>query len=110
MAKSRNPARNHLHGVPALSFYRASLSPSGRKENELDMLVTSPAPDSTLAPDLLRGASEIAGFMFGEATLRRRVYHLAETSRLPVFKLGAVLCARRSVLMAWIAAQEKRGW
>jgi hypothetical protein len=63
-----------------------------------------------LAPDLLRGADQIADFMFGESTHRRRVYHLAESSRLPVFRLGSVLCARRSVLMAWIAAQEKRGW
>jgi hypothetical protein len=63
-----------------------------------------------LAPDLLRGAEEIAGFLFGDRAHRRKVYHLAETSRLPVFRLGAVLCARRSILMAWIAAQEKRGW
>lgn len=63
-----------------------------------------------LASDLLRGAEEIAHFVFGDASHRRKVYHLAETSRLPVFRLGSLLCARRSVLMAWIAAQEKRGW
>jgi hypothetical protein len=61
-----------------------------------------------LASDLLRGAEEIADFMFGNKAQRRKVYHLAETSRLPVFKLGSVLCARRSVLMAWIADQEQR--
>jgi hypothetical protein len=33
---------------------------------------------------------------------------LAECTRLPVFRLGAVLCARRSVLLGWIAAQENR--
>ena len=27
---------------------------------------------------------------------RRKVYHLAETSRLPIFRLGSVLCARRT--------------
>ena len=42
--------------------------------------------------------------------LRRKVYYLAETSRLPVFRIGSKLCARRSVLIAWIASQEKRGW
>jgi hypothetical protein len=63
-----------------------------------------------LANDLLRGADEIADFLFGEPGQRRKVYHLAETSRLPVFRLGTRLCARRSVLMAWIASQEKRGW
>jgi hypothetical protein len=76
----------------------------------MEMLSTEGQQVETLAPDLLRGAGQIAGFMFGEPAHRRKVYHLAETSRLPVFKLGAVLCARRSVLMAWIASQEKRGW
>jgi hypothetical protein len=27
-----------------------------------------------------------------------------------VFRLGSKLCARPSVLMAWIASQEGRGW
>ena len=61
-----------------------------------------------LANDLLRGADEIAGYLFGDKAQRRKIYHLAETSRLPVFRLGSVLCARRSVLMAWISNQEQR--
>lgn len=67
-----------------------------------------PTPDQSLAPDLLRGADEIAAFLFGSRKYRRRVYHLAETSRLPVFRLGTLLCARRSVLFDWIAVQEQR--
>jgi hypothetical protein len=70
----------------------------------------SPTEKENLADDLLRGADQIAHFLFGDAGQRRKVYHLAETSRLPVFRLGSKLCARRSVLMAWIALQEKRGW
>jgi hypothetical protein len=50
------------------------------------------------AEDLLRGADEIAEFIFGARGGRRKIYYLAETSHLPVFRLGAVLCARRSVL------------
>lgn len=61
-----------------------------------------------IADDLLRGAEAISQFLFGDKILRRKVYHLAETSRLPVFRLGSVLCARRSVLIAWIAEQEQR--
>lgn len=61
-----------------------------------------------LADDLLRGADEIAKFIFGSRGSRRKIYYLAETSHLPVFRLGAVLCARRSVLMKWIAGQESR--
>jgi hypothetical protein len=68
------------------------------------------AEDHKLANDLLRGADQIADVLFGQPGQRRKVYHLAETSRLPVFRLGSKLCARRSVLMAWIASQEKRGW
>jgi hypothetical protein len=61
-----------------------------------------------LADDLLRGADAIAEYIFGAGASRRRVYYLAEASYLPVFRLGSVLCARRSVLMRWIAGQESR--
>jgi hypothetical protein len=71
---------------------------------------TKNATQESLADDLLRGADEIAGYLYGDSTQRRKVFHLAETSRLPVFRLGSKLCARRSVLIEWIAAQEKRGW
>jgi hypothetical protein len=70
------------------------------------------APDPTsheLAADLLRGADEIAEFIFGARGSRRKVYYLAECTKLPVFRLGSVLCARRSVLLKWIAGQENRG-
>lgn len=69
-----------------------------------------PLPPDKLADDLLRGAEAIAEFLYGDAGQRRKVYHLAETSRLPIFRLGSVLCARRSVLLKWIAEQEQRGW
>jgi hypothetical protein len=63
-----------------------------------------------LADDLLHGADEIAEFIFGKKQKngRRKVYYLAETSRLPVFRIGSVLCARRSVLLQWISGQECR--
>ncbi|KJV41504.1 hypothetical protein [Brevundimonas sp. KM4] len=61
----------------------------------------------SLADDVLRGAGQIAAFLFGEATARRRVYDLADSGRLPIFRLGTTICARRSTLMAWIAAQER---
>ena len=61
-----------------------------------------------LAPDLLRGADQIAEYIFGDRACRRKVYYLAETSHLPVFRLGALLCARRSVLIRWISGQEDK--
>jgi hypothetical protein len=74
-------------------------------------LKSNTAPDAApneLADDLLRGADEIAEFIFGTRGGRRKIYYLAETSHLPVFRLGSVLCARRSVLLSWIAGQEDR--
>lgn len=62
--------------------------------------------DAELSQDLLRGADEIALFLFGAGDARRKVYHLVATSRLPHFKLGSMICARRSVLLRWIEAQE----
>ena len=60
------------------------------------------------ANDLLCGADEIARFLFGPSGSRRKVYYLAACTRIPVFRLGTKLCARRSVLLSWIATQESR--
>jgi hypothetical protein len=60
------------------------------------------------ADDLLRGAEEIAEFLFGDRKQRRKVYHLVATSNLPVFKLGSMICARKSVLLKWVESQESR--
>jgi len=64
--------------------------------------------DPEFARDLLRGAEEIAQFLYGDRELRRKVYHLVATSNLPVFKLGSMICARKSVLLKWVAEQESR--
>jgi hypothetical protein len=58
--------------------------------------------------DLLRGADAIAEFLFGDAKQRRKIYHLTETSNVPHFKLGSMICARKSVLLKWIEEQEGR--
>jgi hypothetical protein len=54
--------------------------------------------------DLLTGAEAIATFM---GVKPRRIYHLAETQRLPVFRIGSTLCARRSTLRRWIEDMER---
>jgi hypothetical protein len=64
--------------------------------------------DPEFAKDMLHGADEIAGFLYGSREMRRKVYHLAATSNLPVFKLGSVICARKSVLLKWVTEQEAR--
>ena len=65
-------------------------------------------PDLELANDLLRGADEIAEFIFGSRRFRRKIYHLAASSKLPLCKIGSVICGRKSVLLKFIKDQEER--
>lgn len=60
------------------------------------------------APDLLRGAGEIAEFIYGRDTPanRRRIYNLGKTSKVPLIKLGGNVAAKRSSLDRFFAAQE----
>jgi hypothetical protein len=64
--------------------------------------------------DLLRGADEIASFVYGpskteeEAKLKRRkVYHNAPG--FPLFNMGALICARKSKLRDRLAELERAG-
>jgi hypothetical protein len=74
-----------------------------------------PQPAAAAAPDfnddVLRGALEIAAFLYKGDPMknRRKVFHLVETSRIPFFREGSKVCARKSTLLNWIAEQEARG-
>ena len=57
--------------------------------------------------DLLRGADQIADFMFGTPEERRQVYHLADHHGLPVIKTGKKLLARKQSLLEWVEEREK---
>jgi hypothetical protein len=61
-----------------------------------------------LADDLLRGADAIAEFIFGSAKHRRKIYYYASDAkiRMPHFRIGSVICARKSTLLAWVEQQE----
>ena len=67
------------------------------------------ATEVTLSDDLLHGADEIAKFMFGDVKHRRKVYYLTgeATKGLPYFKMGSLICARKSTILNWIAQQER---
>jgi hypothetical protein len=74
---------------------------------------TVPDSELCLAADLLRGAAPIAKFVFGDDPRgRAKVYYLAGEvpldQRLPVFRLGSQICARKSTLLRWIAEREGR--
>jgi hypothetical protein len=64
-----------------------------------------------LADDLLTGAAAIARYVYGSDAppYRRKVYHLSSPShpdRLPVFRIGNQLCARKSTLLRDVAQRE----
>jgi hypothetical protein len=71
---------------------------------------TSQTADRDLADDMLEGAAAIAEYLYRSKSARilRKIYYLAETSRLPIFRLGALLCARKSTLLKFIRDQEER--
>lgn len=56
--------------------------------------------------DLLKGADQIAEFMFGSPDERRQVYYLADHHDLPVVKTGKKLYARKSSLIQWVELRE----
>ena len=53
--------------------------------------------------DLLYGMRAIADFL---GTKRSVAYHLAATKRIPTFKMGRTVCARRSKILAALDALE----
>jgi excisionase family DNA binding protein len=59
-----------------------------------------------VASDILHGADAIAEFLYGDRKYRRKVYRLIQAKRLPHFRLGKGLCARRTALTRWIDQQE----
>lgn len=62
-----------------------------------------------LSDDLLIGAEDIAEFMLGDRTKRRRIYHLQETGQIPLFYMGKQLAGRRSTLRKFIEEQDQAG-
>jgi excisionase family DNA binding protein len=66
-------------------------------------MIPSATNDNTISSDLLKGAEEIAAYL-GED--RRAVYFALSKGRIPHFRIGANIRARKSTLIAWMAKQE----
>jgi hypothetical protein len=71
------------------------------------VVLPEPTGPPVLADDLLIGAASIAGFIFGSERERRRVYWLIERGALPIFRLGQIICARKSTLVRAVEAREQ---
>jgi hypothetical protein len=59
---------------------------------------------------IILGAAAIAEYIFGDPSLRRKVYYLAEFTKVPIWRLGAQLCLRPATYENWIAIQEARAF
>ena len=67
-----------------------------------------PEQDLKLSDDFLEGACAIACFVYNDPERVRSIYYLSELRRIPCFKMGATICARKSTIIEWIKAQEER--
>jgi hypothetical protein len=68
----------------------------------------------SLADDLLHGVRPISEFVYGkifdekEAERNvRRAYHAISKGDIPIFRIGGVICARKSSILERIAEQER---
>jgi excisionase family DNA binding protein len=66
---------------------------------------TATGTDMTEQADLLYGVPKIAEFL---GLTPKAVYHLVASKRLPSFKIGATVCARRASLLALLAQLEQQ--
>lgn len=99
---------------------KTSACPTGANDTGLpqrsDLLLsaaqsTPVSPPSAPDDPVIVGAENIAVVIYGEIEGRRegnirRIYHAISKKELPTFRLGGRVHARRSTIMAWIAAQE----
>jgi excisionase family DNA binding protein len=118
VAASPQEERKEMHQAdtsahPSLSQRIAPNPPPARSSCRFAQLAEGSAPSmqappasGSIAGDILYGADAIAAFLFGTKGGRRTVYNLVQNKQLPHFRVGANICARKSVLLAWIEAQE----
>lgn len=93
---------------PDAEGQQSRIPESGGKANRPKGSFAWRGPDDPFADDILRGAAAIANYLFGDASLRRKVYHLKRSSRMPFFYIGSRLCLRKSRFHAWVGEQEDR--
>ena len=70
---------------------------------------TEKPPEDSNEP-MIEGAAAIAEFIYRSRDARycRKIYYLAENSKIPIHRLGSRLCLRPSAYKNWIAGQEAR--
>ena len=118
-ASWKKPRATSKEAMPSVSFTvtQKSILALGEliHEGTCDMTKTrgtraGPATGEVLKcwPMTCCAVTEIAAFVFGSTKHRRKVYYYATNAkaRMPVFRIGAIICARKSTLLEWIRLQE----
>ena len=62
-------------------------------------------PNDLDTADILWRVKPIAAFL---GLSEKAAQHRIDKGEVPTFRMGGTICARRSTLLAWIAAQEAR--
>src|SRR6266852_5385190 len=67
-------------------------------------------PSEDTNEPMIEGAAAIAEFIYHSRDARycRKIYYLAETSKIPIARLGSRLYLRPSTYRSWLAGQEAR--
>ena len=68
---------------------------------------TSVPESESIHDDILRGARTIAREILGDETRVGTIYYQAKSGHLPTFRIGGILCARRSTLREHFRRQEE---
>jgi hypothetical protein len=66
--------------------------------------------DPEFSKDLIVRAESLSVWLFGTPNKARSIFHLVETSRLPTFRIGSQIAARKSILRAFFWSQERRAF
>jgi hypothetical protein len=66
--------------------------------------------DLEFSKELIVGADDFSMWFWGTPDKARSVYHLVESTRLPTFRIGSRIAARKSVIRAYFWAQERRAF
>jgi excisionase family DNA binding protein len=77
--------------------------PADKSRTKEDKTMSETATADTL--DLLYGVPRIAAFL---GVTERTAYHLIDTKRLPHFRMGKILCARKSTLTKAMSELEQQ--
>jgi len=87
--------------------------------NELDHAPGNPtrhARDNGATPDTLPSHPVSAGLLYGVPAIAAfldmeepQARHLCDNGTVPTFKIGRIVCARRSTIVAWLEEREAAG-